>query len=151
MLDFVSHIFNDLHPILNHFPIAFLVTSFLLALVANRWPNVRQTEWLLFCWGAIMTLPTAITGLIAHEAYESSPVHATIEQHGLPANAGTLIMLGFAIWRYRSRQKDNDVGERSWYLLFAVIGLLWIIYVGGTGGSLTYDYGINVRGTTPLP
>ena len=151
MLEFVRHIVDDLHPILNHFPIAFLVTSFLLAFVARRWPGVRQTEWLLFCWGAIMTLPTAITGLVAHEAYEASPIHATIEQHGLPANAGTLIMLGVTIWRYRSRRKDNDIGERGWYLLFAICGLLWIIYVGGTGGSLTYNYGINVRGSTPLP
>ncbi len=151
MFQFLNHLVDDLHPALNHFPIAFLVASFLLVFAARRWSSLRQTEWLLFCWGAIMTLPAAITGLIAHEAYEESAVHMTIEQHGLPANIGTIVMLGVAIWRYRARRKGNDFGDRNWYLAFAAVGLIWIFIVGGTGGSLTYDLGINVRGTTPLP
>lgn len=153
MFQFVEHLFDDLHPILNHFPIAFLVASFLLAFAKRRWSTLAQTEWLTFAWGAIMTLPAAISGLIAHEAYEDLPIHGTIEMHGLPANLGTLVMLGIAIWRYRSRRKDvgNDVGHRNWYLAFAVAGLAWIFFVGGTGGSLTYDHGINVRGVNPLP
>ena len=151
MFEFLSHLTDDLHPALNHFPIALLTVSFLLSFAARRWTGLRATEWFTFCWGAIMAVPTAITGLIAHEPFEELPVHATIEQHGLPANIGTLFMVAMVIWRYRSRRKGNDVGERSWYLAFAVIGLIWIFIVGGTGGSLTYNYGINVRGTTPLP
>ena len=150
MFDFVFHLLDDLHPILNHFPIALLVISFLLVLFARKRESLRQVEWLAFAWGATMCLPAAISGLVAHEAYETSSIHMTIEQHGLPANAGTLVMLGFAIWRYRSRRKDNDIARRNWYPAFAVIGLLWIFFVGGTGGSLTYDHGVNVRGVNPL-
>ena len=152
MFEFVGHILDDLHPICNHFPIALLSISFVLAAIKRKWQALAPTEWLLFAWGAVMTLPTAITGLISHEAYEELPIHSTIESHGLPANIGTLVMLAMVTWRWRSRRVDvaNDVGNRNWYLAFALIGLLWIFYVGGTGGSLTYDYGINVRGVNPL-
>ena len=30
------------------------------------------------------------------------------------------------------------------------VGLLWVVVLGGTGGPLTYEYGINVRGINPL-
>lgn len=152
MFQFIEHIVDDLHPIFNHFPIALLSVSFLLAFAKRKWASLSQTEWLLFAWGALMTMPTAITGIVAHEAYEALPIHNTIESHGLPANLGTLFMLGLLIWRWRSRRKDvaQDVGNQSWYLAIAVLGLLWIFYVGGSGGSLTYDHGINVRGVNPL-
>ena len=151
MFEFARHLIDDAHPIINHFPIAMLVTSFVLACCKRKWNGVSQTEWLLFAWGAWLTLPASISGVAAHEPYENLPIHATIERHALPANVGTLVMVGVAIWRYRSRRKQADIGDKNWYLAFAVIGLIWIFIVGGTGGSLTYDYGINVRGVNPLP
>lgn len=150
MFQFVEHLFDDLHPILNHFPIAFLVVSFVLTFAKRKWPTLSQSEWLLFLWGSCMTIPAAVSGIAAHEAYEELPIHGTIETHGLPANLGTIVLLGMAIWRYRSRRNGCDIGDRRWYLTFAVVGLAWIFFVGGTGGSLTYDYGINVRGVNPL-
>lgn len=152
MFEFTTHLIEDLHPILNHFPIALLVLSFFLVFARRRWNSLAYTEWLLFAWGAIMTLPASISGLIAHEVYEESDLHGTIETHGLPANIGTVVMLAMVVWRWRSRRFDpaNDIGNRGWYLAFAIAGLLWIFFVGGTGGSLTYDHGINVRAVNPL-
>ena len=151
MFDFLNHVWDDLHPIFNHFPIAFLVGSFLLAFARYRWAKVEPVEWFLFAWGALMCMPAAITGIMAHEAYESSPIHETIERHGLPANLGTLAMLGMLVWRYRTRKAEDDVGRKRPYLVFAALGLLWILFVGGTGGNLTYEHAINVRGVNPLP
>ena len=34
--------------------------------------------------------------------------------------------------------------------LVHAIGLALVVIVGGTGGQLTYEYGINVRGVNPL-
>lgn len=150
MLQFIYHIGDDLHPILNHFPIAFLVASFLLVLLRRKWATLPDVEWPLFCWGTIMALPASVSGIMAHEAYESLPIHALIELHGLPANIGTLVMICVLVWRFRSRRKGRDIAARPWYLVFAGIGLIWIFIVGGTGGSLTYDHGVNVRGVNPL-
>ena len=152
MFEFTTHLLDDLHPIFNHFPITLLVLSFLLYFAKRRWSSLSQTEWLMFAWGAIMTLPASVSGLVAHEAYEDSDLHGTIETHGLPANIGTVVMLIIVFWRWRSRRVDiaNDIANRNWYMAFAILGLLWIFFVGGTGGSLTYDYGINVRGMNPL-
>ncbi len=56
-------------------------------------------------------------------------------------------MLG---WRWRSRRAGRDVGQSPLYLGVVAVGLVWLVVVGGTGGELTYEYGINVRGVNPL-
>ena len=61
-----------------------------------------------------------------------------------------MLLLIAVVWRYVSRRRGQDIGNTQLYLLFAVVGLVWIFIVGGTGGSLTYDYGVNVRGVNPL-
>ena len=107
-------------------------------------------EWWSFVIGALATLPATITGLVAHFPYEETNLHEAIEVHQLPSMLGTLIILIILGWRYRSRRQGQDIGKGQWYLIFAVLGLVWIFIVGGTGGSLTYDYGVNVRGVNPL-
>lgn len=150
MFEFVANIGNDLHPIINHFPIALLSLSFVLAFLARVKPDLGTTEWWTFAIGAIMTLPATITGLIDHFPYEETNLHEVVEVHQLISIVGTLIMLIAVGWRYVSRRRGLDIGNSQLYLLFAVVGIVWIFISGGTGGSLTYDYGINVRGVNPL-
>ena len=52
--------------------------------------------------------------------------------------------------RYWTRRRNRDFGLRKSYLVPAGAGLIWIMLLGGTGGQLTYQYGINVRGVNPL-
>ena len=150
MFDFVANITSDLHPILNHFPIALLVLSFILAFPSQLFQRFEETEWWTFVIGALMTIPATITGLIDHFPYEETALHEVIEPHQLFGMAGTLVMVIMLILRIRSRRRGQDIGKARWYLLFALLGLAWITIVGGTGGSLTYDYGVNVRGINPL-
>lgn len=150
MFDFVANIGNDLHPIVTHFPIALLIVSFVLAFVIRQKPEFENMEWWSFAIGALMALPATITGVVAHFPYEETNLHEAIELHQLPSMAGTLIMLIVLALRYRSRRQGQDFGKAQWYLIFAVLGLFWVFIVGGTGGALTYDYGINVRGVNPL-
>lgn len=149
MFEFVSNIGNDLHPIINHFPIGLLTVSFVLAFVARVKPELETVEWWTFAIGALMTLPATITGLAAHIPYEEMGIE-TIEIHQFLSMGGTLLMLIAVVWRYFSRRRERDIGKTQLYLLFAVVGVVWIFMAGGTGGSLTYDYGINVRGVNPL-
>lgn len=150
MFDFVAHIGDDLHPIITHFPIALLIVSFVLAFVVRQKPEFDLMEWWTFAIGAFATLPATISGLVSHFPYEDTNLHEAIEVHQLPSMAGTLIILIILGLRYRSRRQGQDIGKAQWYLAFAVLGLIWVFIVGGTGGSLTYDYGINVRGVNPL-
>ena len=52
--------------------------------------------------------------------------------------------------RYWTRRRNRDFGLRKPYLVPDGAGLIWIILLGGTGGQLTYQYGINVRGVNLL-
>ena len=52
--------------------------------------------------------------------------------------------------RYWTRCRNRDFDLRKSYLVPAGAGLIWIMLLGGTGGQLTYQYGINVRGDNSL-
>jgi hypothetical protein len=36
------------------------------------------------------------------------------------------------------------------YVGLIVLGLVWVVLLGGTGGNLVYELGVNVRGINPL-
>jgi len=150
MFGFVNTLFNDLHPIVVHFPVALFTLSFLLVFAGRIWPQVRQTEWLLFVLGAITALVAVITGLIAHQPYETTGLNTVIEPHQLSAMFGTVLIIALVVWRGLSRRRGRDIGQKGWYVAIAVLGLVWIFVVGGTGGQLVYEYAVNVRGVNPL-
>ncbi|RME80801.1 MAG: DUF2231 domain-containing protein [Caldilineae bacterium] len=150
MFGFLSTLTQDLHPMVVHFPIALFTLSFVLALAGRIWPRLREMEWLLFALGTLAALAAVVTGLAAHFPYENTDLAAIIEPHQFSALLGTLVMLGIAIGRFVSRRRGKDIGQQSWYLVFAVLGLVWIVLVGGTGGQLVYQYAVNVRGVNPL-
>lgn len=98
-----------------------------------------------------VTAPIAvITGLIAHFPYEDTLLAAVIEPHQFSALIGTIVMIAVTVWRAVSRRKGKDIGQSQAYGVVALIGLAWIVIVGGTGGQLVYNYAINVRGVNPL-
>ena len=63
---------------------------------------------------------------------------------------GTLFVFILVGIRYWNRRLNRDFGLRKSYLIPAAAGLIWTMLLGGTGGQLTYQYGINVRGVNPL-
>lgn len=150
MFDFIDHLFTDLHPILVHFPIALLLLSFAATVAARLWPKLHEPAWLFLLIGAPLALPATITGLIAHLPYEGYALSSAIEPHQFLGIGGTLVTLGLLFWRYRTRRKGQDSGQGLPYLLIALIGLVWLFLLGGTGGNLVYEYGVNVRGVNPL-
>lgn len=150
MFDFIKTIPQDLHPIIVHLPIGLLLVSYGLSFAARLWPHLEASSWLLLVLGGLATIPATVTGLIAHFPYEEHPLIAIIETHQLLGLATTLFTLILLIWRWRSRRAGRDVGQRGFYLVAATIGLVLLVLLGGTGGQLTYEYGINVRGVNPL-
>jgi len=150
MFSFLATLVQDLHPIVVHFPVALFSSSFLLSLASRFWPKVRETEWHLLVLGTLAAPVAVITGLIAHVPYERSNLATIIEPHQFSALLGTLVMIAFAVWRYTTRRQGNDIAARNVYLILALVGLVWIFIVGGTGGQLVYNYAINVRHVNPV-
>lgn len=152
MFDFVQSIWLDLHPILVHFAIGGLFLSFGFTLLAQvrRSPALDEASWLLLVVGGLAAIPSTITGLIAHLPYENSDLAAAIEPHQLLGMFGTLVTLGLLAWRFNGRRKGQDIGRHPVYVGLIVLGLVWLVLLGGTGGNLVYELGINVRGVNPL-
>ena len=73
-----------------------------------------------------------------------------IETHQNFGILGTLFVFILVEIRYWTRRRNRDFGLQKSYLIPAGAGLIWIMLLGGTGGQLTYQYGINVRGVNPL-
>ena len=63
---------------------------------------------------------------------------------------GTLFVFILVGIRYWNRRLNRDFGLRKSYLVPAGAGLIWIMLLCGTGGQLSYQYGINARGVNPL-
>jgi uncharacterized membrane protein len=147
---FTRHIIDDLHPIFSHFPIALLVLAVVLS-VAGRWiGGLKETTWILLIFGALSALVSSATGIIAHFPYEETSLATTIEQHQNLGLATTALFLLLTIWRWLARRKGSDNGTSWCFLACLSAGLLFMALVGGTGGSLVYDHGANVRGVNPL-
>lgn len=150
MFNFITTIPQDLHPILVHLPIGLLLVSYTLSFAARLWPHLEESSWLLLVLGGLATIPTTVTGIIAHFPYEETALIDKIQPHELLGIGTTLFTLALLSWRWRSRRAGHDIGQRPFYLIAATIGLLLLVTLGGTGGQLTYEYGVNVRGVNPL-
>lgn len=152
MFDFVQTIWQDLHPMIVHFALAGLFLSFAATLAAGFFPKLPLHEfaWYLLVVGVAAALPAVVTGLISHTAYENTALAATIEPHQFLGMLGTLASVGVLAWRFVARRRGQDIGAHAGYVGLAVIGLAWLVVLGGTGGNLVFQHAINVRGVNPL-
>lgn len=141
------------HPILVHFPIA-LISISVLAAWAYRfnpsWAFLKETTWFMFWVGTVFTIPSVISGLIAHTPYEETAIYPTIETHQFLALITTILAIGITLWRFFARRRGNDVGDGWIYLGLVSVVFVMLIMVGNTGGTLVYELGVNVQGINPL-
>lgn len=143
--------FADLHPVFSHFPIALLLVSVMLDLLARRWPSLGQTAWITLLIGTLGTLPSIVSGVIAHFPYESAggALLGHIERHQFLAFAAGTIFIGLSIWRWRGLRRGSDVSHSWLYALVSIVGAAVLLLVGMTGGDLVYDYGVGVEHIAP--
>jgi uncharacterized membrane protein len=146
---FLIDIINHAHPILNHFPIALLVVSWVLD-QAPRWvPKVRASAWVTLVLGTVAALPTVVSGIIAGFPYEGSSANAAIETHERLGLATLLIFGSLTLWRWRSRRRGNEVGATWQYTVLGLVGVGVLLLTGYYGGNLVYELGVGVKGMQP--
>ena len=144
MLDLLSMELNRIHPMVVAFPLALLVVSVFLDLVAHFRPILHMSARLTLyvgTWGAVIA---TITGLITHLRYEGTSVADFIDQHEFAAYITTAIFLGLSIWRNRAMRRGSDVGSSWLYGALSVAGLVALVLTGALGGNLVFGHAVGI-------
>lgn len=137
---------QNIHPLLVHFPIAFLSAFFLLDLVGSlgnkpAWRNVAS--WLLYL-GAAASIATATAGFIAAGTVpHGGDVHEIMEHHEHFGITVVVFALLLSAWR---ALKGGIIGgpANTLFLLLAAI-MCGIMTLGADlGGLMVYRYGVSV-------
>ncbi len=143
---------DNIHPLLVHFPIAFLSTFFALDLVGTLSKNSEcrnVATWLLY-FGTVAALFTVIAGFIAAESVaHGQNVHDIMERHeqiGISI-LSTAILL--SIWRIKSGILPRG-GANNFFLLLSALLCMLMMLGADLGGLMVYKYGVAVE-AVPAP
>ena len=137
----------ELHPALFHFPIAFIVLSFVFQiftiLIPKKVPD-NLTLWALIP-AAVSTIPTAISGQSMKNKINDLCIEAqkSLEIHEIFANITTWGSLFICItWIFITLSEKNNQGVQT--LLFAFLTLLFVsvMITGYYGGLLVHVWEI---------
>lgn len=134
----------ELHPMLVHFPIAFLLGGVVFLLWAWRRPNEmrhRAAAGMLLAGMILGWLAAAAGGL----AYFTVPAH-TEEGHILMYwHLGLgLAMLALFTWVSITRWRSRTTGATRPQLIAAIVGVVLLMFTGYVGGSIVYHHGAGV-------
>jgi len=138
---------DNIHPLLVHFPIAFLSTFFVLDLfgtLAKKTQCRNVAGWLLYL-GAVASVFTVIAGFIAAGSVpHGENVHAIMERHEhLGVSVLSLAVL-LSAWRMKSGGIIQG-GANSFFLILAAL-LCGLMMLGADlGGLMVYKYGVAVK------
>ena len=137
---------DNIHPMLVHFPIAFLSAFFALDLLGTlakkpSWRNVAS--WLLY-FGTVSAVFTVTAGFIAASTVAHGvEVHAIMERHEhLGVSVLSLAAL-LSAWRLKSGGIIQG-GANSFYLILAALLCVLMALGADLGGLMVYHYGVAV-------
>ena len=136
---------HPIHPMLVHFPIGFLVLSFLLDLVSMAFPevpNLVRGSFYAMLLGIITALLAAVPGFVDYsDIRRDHPGKATASRH-MTLNLMVVAIYGINLWIRSSALSDPKISLPPFLLSIIGIGLLSVS--GYLGGRLVYDQGIAV-------
>lgn len=142
-------IIAKIHPMLIHFPIAFLIVGVLSDLI--KFIKKSESEHLrLFglystTIGVISLLPAIITGMLAH-TFQAPPNINAESLMNIHERLAYLLLLLFSIitiWRWDSNRSNLNQLPLG-YIILTILGLFMLIIVAFAGGELVYNYGMGV-------
>jgi uncharacterized membrane protein len=95
--------------------------------------------------GTLATIPTVITGILAHVPYEATAAMEAIETHEQLGLATAALFMVLTFWRWRSRRNAGTAPAPVPYLALAFVALGVLTATGMTGGHLVYRLGVGVQ------
>ena len=137
----------NLHPLLLHFPIAFL-TAFagaeIFGLLFKRHGARRLASQLLYL-GALSAVATVISGLVAAETVpHGAEVHEIMEWHERAGIAVASLSAVLAIWRAAGGIPASTMAQALSVLMTLILSA--ILFLGADlGGLMVYKHGMAVQ------
>ena len=138
----------NVHPLIVHFPIAFLLGFFVLEWVSlsRSQQNLRiATSWMLYL-GAAGAILAATAGLIAEARVpHGNEVHDIMEWHGRLGLTVATLSTTLALWRIIVQSRFASVMARSLYLGLATVMTVCLLIGADLGGLMVYQHGVGVK------
>lgn len=141
----IAHMHN-IHPLLVHFPIAFLSTFFVLDMLGTlakkpSWRNVAS--WLLY-FGTVAAVFTVTAGFIAASTVAHGvEVHTIMERHEHFGVSVLSLAILLSAWRLKSGGIIQG-GANSFFLILAALLCVLMALGADLGGLMVYHYGVAV-------
>jgi uncharacterized membrane protein len=138
---------SNVHPLIVHFPIAFLIGFLLLEVIGLAFRNIaiRQIASGMLYLGAVGAVAAATAGLIAEETVpHGAAVHEIMEWHerlGLTVASLAVVM---AVWRAASGVRFSAMAL-ALHLFLAGIIAVCLFFAADLGGLMVYQYGVGVK------
>ncbi len=142
----------NIHPVLVHFPIAFLPAFFIIDLAGtlakkSEWRSVAS--WFLYA-GVITSMFTVISGFTAADsAKHGENVHGIMETLELYGIIVLILAFVLSIWRL-IRGNSIRGAANVLFLIFSAMLCVVIMLGADLGGLLVYKYGVAVE-AVPVP
>jgi uncharacterized membrane protein len=138
---------ENIHPLLVHFPIAFLSAFFALDLVGTlaKKPHWRSVaSWFLYS-GTVAALFTVIAGLIAANSVpHGQNVHDIMERHEQIGISVLSLAVVLSIWRMKSGSIIRG-GANNFFLILSALLCALMMLGADLGGLMVYHYGVAVK------
>lgn len=137
----------NIHPLLVHFPIAFLTGFVVLDLVATlaKKPQWREFAGGLLYIGTVMAVFTVIAGFVAaNSVAHGENAHAIMERHegfGVTVLGLAAVLSG---WRWKAGGQIQGEINILYLILSALLGLC-LVLGADLGGLMVYKYGVAVE------
>jgi uncharacterized membrane protein len=143
---------ENIHPLLVHFPIAFLSAFFVVDVIGvlakkAQWRYVAS--WLLYL-GSIAAVFTVMAGLSAADSVEhNEDVHEIMERHEHIGIAVLSLSLFLSAWRLKRWGLHSKGGNTVFLCLSGVLCVL-LSLGADLGGLMVYQQGVSVRQTVSV-
>jgi uncharacterized membrane protein len=137
----------NVHPMMVHFPIAFLTAFFLLEVFGVLFHNGTLrlvASWMLFL-GALGAMAAVTAGLIAERIVpHGEVVHDIMERHKLLGLVVASLATGLAIWRAWAWKRFSTMAQ-GLHLFLTLILVIGLSFGADLGGLMVYQYGVGVH------
>ncbi len=136
----------NIHPLLVHFPIAFLTAFLVFDIAGSLFRNHewrRFAGWFLYLGAASAILTVAAGFQAAATVAHSDAVHQIMERHKQYAITVTSLAVFLSVWRFIARGYFGIIANIL-YLSLAALMCLIMALGADLGGLMVYNHGVGV-------